>query len=166
MPTTPSTMTDTLYCTIDTSRVSKEDRSKAQPGSIRQAIEEEMRTTDGTVKWRCAVIIRDARNVDRIKIAYRDKTELQWVKDAAQKTVVTGTRVLQDQLYPVKVDNANRTAILDQEGKILPRAAEILGKENDVHIAKIGWLSRRDAGKAYSSMVVYVTKGSEAARLL
>jgi hypothetical protein len=41
------------------------------------------------------------------------------------------------------VDNANRTAILDQEGKVLPGAAEILGRENDVDIAKIGWLSRK-----------------------
>jgi hypothetical protein len=66
----------------------------------------------------------------------------------------------------VKVDNANRTAVLDQEGNVLPRAAEVLGKENEVQIAKIGWLSRKDTGKAYGSMVVYVTKGSEAARLL
>ena len=57
-------------------------------------------------------------------------------------------------------------AILDQDGKVLPGAAEVLEKENDVHIAKIGWLSRKDTGKAYGSMVVYVTKGSEAARLL
>ncbi len=49
---------------------------------------------------------------------------------------------------------------------VLPGATEILGKENDVHIAKIAWLSRKDIGKAYGSMVVYVTKGSEAARLL
>jgi hypothetical protein len=74
--------------------------------------------------------------------------------------------VLRDQLYPVKVDNVNRTTILDQNGKVLPGAAEVLGKENEVHIAKIGWLSRRDTGRAYGSMVVYVTKGSEAARLL
>ena len=57
-----------------------------------------------------------------------------------------------DQLYPVKVDNANRTAILDQEGNILPGAAGVLVKENSVSIvsiAKIAWLSRKDAGKAY-----------------
>ena len=42
----------------------------------------------------------------------------------------------------------------------------MLGKENEVNIAKIIWLSRRDKGKAYGSMVVYVTKGSDAARLL
>jgi hypothetical protein len=66
----------------------------------------------------------------------------------------------------VKVDNANRTAVLDQEGKVLPGAAEVLGKENDVHIAKIAWLSKRDTRKAYRSIVVYVTKSSKATRLL
>jgi hypothetical protein len=73
---------------------------------------------------------------------------------------------LRDQLYLVKVDNANRSAVLDAQGKVLPRAAKVLGKENEVNIAKIAWLSRRDEGKLYGSMVVYVTKGSDAARLL
>jgi hypothetical protein len=166
MGTTPSTITDTLYCTIDTSRVEEEERSKAQPGTVRKAIEEEIRTVQGHTNWRCAAVIRDARNTERIRIACRDEAELQRVKEAAQKTVAAGARVLRDQLYPVKVDNANRTAILDQEGKVLPRAAEVLGKENNVHIAKIGWLSRKDTGKAYGLMVLYVTKGSEAVRLL
>lgn len=44
--TTASNITDTLYCTIDTSRVEDRDKNKAQPGAIRQAIEEEIRTTD------------------------------------------------------------------------------------------------------------------------
>jgi hypothetical protein len=104
--------------------------------------------------------------LDRIRVICRDETELQRVKKAAEKTAVMGVRVLRDQLYPVKVDNANRIAILDQEGKVLLGAAEVLGKENDVYIAKIAWLSRKDTGKVYGSMVVYVIKGSEAARLL
>jgi hypothetical protein len=161
-----SNMTSTLYCTIDVSGVGEEERSKAQPGVVRKAIEEEIRTVDGHANWRCAAVIRDVRNMERIKIACRDEAELQRVKEAAQKTVLAGARVLRDQLYPVKVDNANRTAILDPEGKVLPGVADVLGKENDVHIAKIGWLSRKDSGKAYGSMVVYVTKGCEAARLL
>lgn len=44
--------------------------------------------------------------------------------------------------------------------------AEALEKENDVKIAKMTWLSRRDLLKAYSSMVMYVTKRADAARLL
>ena len=66
-------------------------------------------------------------------------------------------------MYPVKVDNINRTTILDQDGKVLPGAAEVLEKENEIHIAKIEWLSKKDTGKAYGSIVIYVTKGNEAA---
>jgi hypothetical protein len=166
MGTTPSRMTDTLYCTIDTSRVGEEDKNKANPGAIRKAIEDEMRTGEGQEKWRCAAVIRDARNTERIRVACRDEAELQRVKEAAKKTAAEGARVLRDQLYPVKVDNANRTAVLDHDGKVLPGAAEVLGKENEVSIGKIAWLSRRDSGKVYGSMVVYVTKRSDAARLL
>ena len=94
------------------------------------------------------------QNARRIRVACRDEAEHQRVKEAAQKTAAVGARVLRDQPYPVKVDNANRRVILDQGDKVLPAAAEVLGKENDVHIAKIGWLSRKDTGKAYGSMVV------------
>lgn len=43
----------------------------------------------------------------------------------------------------MKVDNANRTAILDQDGKVLPGAAEVLGKENNVHLAKLHGSAKR-----------------------
>jgi hypothetical protein len=91
--TTPSMLTDTLYCTIDTSRVEEEDKNKAHPGAIRKAIEEEIRTREGQDKWRCAAVIRDARNTDRIRIACRDEAELQRVKEAAQKTAAEGSEV-------------------------------------------------------------------------
>jgi hypothetical protein len=84
------------------------------------------------------------------------------VKEVAKKVVAEGARVLRDQLYPVKVDNANRSTVLDAQGKVLPGAAEMLGKENEVNIAKIGWLNRKDEGKLYGSMVVYVTNGNDA----
>ncbi|OWT42387.1 reverse transcriptase [Pochonia chlamydosporia 170] len=144
MQTTPSSFTDTLHCTIDVSRVTEHDKHKAQVGTIRQTIEDE----------------------DRIKVICRNEAELQLVKEVAEKTVVPGARVMRDQLYPVKVDNANRTAVVDEEGNILPGAAEALGAENNVNIAKISWLSKREAGKAYGSMVVYVTKGGDARKLL
>ncbi|EAQ84521.1 hypothetical protein CHGG_08535 [Chaetomium globosum CBS 148.51] len=75
-----------------------------------------------------------------------------------------GARVLRDQVYPIKVDNVNRTAILYRESKVLPGTAEVLGQENDVQIAKIAWLSRKDTAKAYGSMVVYLTKLGDAKR--
>jgi hypothetical protein len=66
----------------------------------------------------------------------------------------------------VKVDNANRLGVIDADGTILPGATEALGTENDVNITKIAWLSNRDTHKAYGSMVVYVTKRSDAVKLL
>jgi hypothetical protein len=166
MSRTPSNMTDTLYCTIDTSRVSEEDRNKTQPGLIREAIEKEIRAGAERDNWRCTAVTRDPRNTTRIRVTCRDETELQLIKEAAQKWTVSGLRVLRDQLYPVKVDNANRSAVLDQDGSIRPEVAEALGKENEVRIAKMAWLSKKNTAKAYGSMVVYVTKGSDAVRLL
>ncbi|XP_044720027.1 endonuclease-reverse transcriptase domain-containing protein [Hirsutella rhossiliensis] len=165
-PTKQQTTNESVHCTIDTSRVSESNRNKAQIGQIRQAIEVEMRAKNGHETWRCAAVVRESRNADRVKIVCRDEAELQLVKEAAQKTAVEGARVMRDQLYPVRVDNANRTAILDTEGNVLPGAIEALSAENRVTIGKISWLSKRESGKAYGSMVVYVTKKSDAERLL
>lgn len=165
MGNSPSTMADTLYCTVDTSRVGDKERDKVQPGAIRKAIEDEMHTIDGLDKWRCTAVIRDARNTERIRVVCRDEAELQRVNEAAKKTVVRGARVMKDRLYPVKVDRAKRAAVVDHEGNILPGAAEVLGKENEVNIAKLWWLSRRDSG-TYGSIVVLLTKASDAKRRL
>ena len=158
-------MADTLYCTVDTSRVGDEERDKVQPGAIRKAIEDEMHTIDGQDKWRFTAVIRDTRNTERIRVVCRDEAELQRVNEAAKKTVVRGARVMQDRLYPVKVDRAKRAAVVDHEGNVLPGAAEVLGKENEANIAKLWWLSRRDSG-TYGSIVVFLTKASDAKRRL
>ncbi|OAQ60812.1 transposase [Purpureocillium lilacinum] len=69
--------------------------------------------------------------------------------------------MLRDEVHPIRVDHVNRFAILDEMGAIRTGAAEALGKENDVQIEKIGWLSNSDSPKAYGSMVVYLTKDSD-----
>jgi hypothetical protein len=118
--TTPSMTADAMYCTIDISRVGEEERSKAQPRTIRKAIEEEIRTMEGQEHWLCVAVMKDSRNYECTRVTCRDETELQRVKKAVDKTAVMGARVLWDQLYPIKVDNANRTAVLNQDGKLLP----------------------------------------------
>jgi hypothetical protein len=116
---------------------------------IRETIEKEIRAREGQEKWRCAAVVKDVRKADRVKLICRNEAELKLVKEVAQKIMVPGTRVLRDQLYPVKVDNANRTTVLDRDGNILSGVVEALGKENEVDIAKIAWLSRKDVPKAY-----------------
>ncbi|EXM13954.1 hypothetical protein FOTG_17613 [Fusarium oxysporum f. sp. vasinfectum 25433] len=84
MRTTPYTFSDTLFCIIDTSRVSEKDRGKAQVGEVRQAIEEKVRTREGgQPNWRCAAMVKDVRNADRIKVVCRDEAEVQLVREAA-----------------------------------------------------------------------------------
>ncbi|KJZ69647.1 hypothetical protein HIM_10963 [Hirsutella minnesotensis 3608] len=112
------------------SPVSESNRNKAQIGQIRQAIEVEMRAKNGQETWKCAAVVREFRNADRVKIVCRDEAELQLVKEAAQKTAVDDSRVMRNQLYPVRVDNANRTAFLDAEGNVLPGTVEALGAGN------------------------------------
>jgi hypothetical protein len=96
------------------------------------------------------------KNASRIKIACRDETELHMVKQAVETKIALGARVLRDELYPIKVDN----------GEIRTGAAEALGQENETTVAKMAWLSKKHVPKAYGSMVVYLTKGSDARRLL
>lgn len=82
-------------------------------------------------------MIKDPKNADQVKVICRHEDEIQQIKEAAQKLNIPGWRVLQDQLYPVKINNANQTAVLDADGNILPGAIEALEKENNVDIAKI-----------------------------
>ena len=164
--TTPSTFTDTLHCTVDVSNVEEAERDKASASKIRQDIEKEMRSGEEGSVWRCVAVTRDPRNTARVRITCRDESELARVKEAAEKTKAVGSRVLRDQWYPVKVDNACRTAVLDENGELRTGAVEMLKKENEGSIAKVSWLSRKDLPKAYGSMVVYVTKRAHAAKLL
>ena len=159
-------VTDMLHCTIDVSRVTEEDTDKTSPSAIRAIVEKEIRASNGQSKWRCQAVTRDAKNTSRVKIACRDETEQLMVKRAVETKITTGVRVLGDELYPIKVDNVNRLAVLDENGEIRPGAAEALGQENDTTVAKIGWLSKKNVPKAYGSMVAYVTKNSDARRLL
>src|SRR5258706_1963369 len=160
-----SAMSETLYCTIDASRVDESKRSEVQPGAIRAAIEKEIRAKEGN-NWRCAAVMRDHRNSARIRVACRDEKEHKAVKEAAEKAKVDGVWVLRDQLFPIKIDGVNRCAVLDEHNQLRPEIADKLGKENEVEIAKLAWLSKKDNSKAYGSMVIYVTKGSYAKRLL
>ncbi|KAG6980303.1 hypothetical protein FocnCong_v009748 [Fusarium oxysporum f. sp. conglutinans] len=57
-------------------------------------------------------------------------------------------------------------AVFDQDFNVLPGAIETLNQENAVQIAKVAWLSRKFNPKSYGSMVVYLTKSTDAKRLL
>ena len=75
--------------------------------------------------------------------------------------LVEGAQILRDDLYPIRVDSVNHMAVLDEMDNIRTRAAEAFGEENNTQVVEIAWLSNRDVPKAYSSMVIYLTKGSD-----
>jgi hypothetical protein len=163
---TPTTLTDTLYCTIDTSKMTESESEKASAGSIRATIETEIRKMDDHTHWRCRAVTVSPRDTNRIRIACRDEAEHQLVKKVAEAKIGAGARVLRDELYPIKVDSVKRTAVLDENHEILTGAAAAMGEENETTVAKMTWLSNKEIAKPYGSMVVYLTKGTDARRIL
>jgi hypothetical protein len=164
--TTPTTFTDTLYCTIDTSKMADNEHERMSAGPIRAAVETEIRTMENHMHWRCRAVTVDPKNTNRIRIACRDEAEHQLVKKVAEAKIGAGARVLRDELYPIKVDSVNKAAVLDEKDEIRAGAAAAFSEENEATVAKIAWLSRKESAKAYGSMVVYLTKGTDARRLL
>ncbi|KZL80729.1 hypothetical protein CI238_11357 [Colletotrichum incanum] len=155
MNTTPSTFTNTLFCTVDTSPVDVGDKPKVTAGSVRAAIEAEMKTRKGDTSWRCKAVTVDGRNANSIKIVCRDEEEHQGVKQVAEAMQLANG-------FLVKVDGVKSAAVVDDKGNELPGAAEAFGQENDTTIIKIYWLSGRETIKPYGSIVVYLTKAEDA----
>ncbi|KAH8194111.1 hypothetical protein TruAng_011724 [Truncatella angustata] len=146
--------------------VSEDEANVWNAGTTRAAVEKEIRSIEGHKDWRCRAVTMDPKKPQRIKIVCRDESEHELVKRTAEKIVTGGARVLRDELYPIKVDSINRTAVLEENGNILQGAAEMFGQENETTVAKISWLSKKEVPKAYGSMVVYLTKAADARRLL
>jgi hypothetical protein len=155
-----------LICKIDTSKVEEEDLNKAEPGPIRAAIESEVQKKENRAGWKCKAVIKEHGEHKRIRILCQDEEERYLIKEAVEKIPVRGLRLLRDQWYPLRIDNVNRTAVLDNIGNIKTGSIDTLGKENDVQIAKIAWLSDKLNGKTYGSMLIYLVKEEDATRLL
>ena len=70
-------------------------------------------------------------------------------------------------MYPIKVNGAKACTVVDRiTGRTLESAWHSIGEENRCVIAKLGWLSKRDSGKLYGSMVVYLASKSQADKFL
>jgi hypothetical protein len=76
VPLARPTLANTLFCTIDTSWVGEEDKGKTQIANIRQQIEKEMRGNEDIQNWRCAVIVKDPKNTDWVKVICRHEEEI------------------------------------------------------------------------------------------
>ena len=151
-----------LFCTVDCGRV---EEGAIDIAALRKKIEKEVQKTE---EWyKCMSVVRDHRSQHRVRILCRNEKELDLVKQAAATTAIEGARILRDQLYPVKVNNVRADAVLSSSTKAIREdLVPALEDCNKTQIAKVSWLSSRSASKAYGSMVVFFTKGSEAERFL
>jgi hypothetical protein len=154
-----------FYCTIDVSRL-EEDEARLSAGTIRTTVENEVRSELDNPTWRCRAVTKDPKNPHRVRITCRDESEHEIVKRIAETKLAPGARILRDDLYPIRVDNVSRIAVLNERNEVRTEITKMLGRENDTEVAKIAWLSKRDVPKAYGSMVVYLKKRSEARRFI
>ena len=81
-------------------------------------------------------------------------------------TTIPRAKVASDPLYPIKIDNVRTSSVLHPDGTIKDIKDMLSGENNNAGIARLGWLSAKHTGKAFGSMVVYLTKNSEAHRIL
>jgi hypothetical protein len=127
---TPLNPIDILYCMIDVSRLDNPT-------------------------WRYQAVTKDLKNPYRIRITYRDKSKYEIIKCIAEIKLAPEAYILQDNLYPVRVDNISYIAVLDKRNKVRTEITETLGRENNTKVIKITWLTKRDIPKAYGLMVIY-----------
>ena len=153
-----------LFCTIDFSRAEGGENAVNIP-ELREKIDKEIQQSVET-SFKCRAITRDHRTQHRVRILCRSEKELDIVKNAATTVVTEGARILRDQLYPIKVNNARTDAVLLPSGELREDIVSALNDGNDTQVAKVSWLSSRHARKAYGSMVVFLKKRSEAERFL
>ena len=157
-PTRSPTPRNDFTCTIDLRQMNEVEKT---PLKIRQGIELEVQKELGTV-WKCAAVLRD--RPDRLRIVCNTKEELENVKKATIS--IPRAKIAPDPLYPIKIDNVRTSSVLHPDGTLKEEIKETLSNENNTEIARLGWLSAKQTGKAFGSMVVYLTKSSEAQRIL
>lgn len=83
------------------------------------------------------------RKTNRLKIACRNEAEHQLVWKVAEAKIGAGGRVLRDELYPIKVDNVKRAAVLDENHDNLSGGAAALGERKEATVAKQRGLAAR-----------------------
>ena len=155
----PSPRPETTSCIIDLQQMNEEEKT---PLKIRQSIESEVQKELGTV-WKCTAVLRDRPN--RLKIVCNTKEELEKVKKATT-TTIPRAKVASDPLYPIKIDNVRTSSVLHPDGTVKDIKDMLSEENNNAEIARLGWLSAKQTGKAFGSMVIYLIKKSEAQRIL
>lgn len=96
-----------------------------------------------------------------------DESKARIHKEQWLKIQYSLARIQLAAMYPIKVNGAKACTVVDRiTGRILDLARQSIGEENGCVIAKLGWLSKRDSGKLYGSMFVYLASKSQVDKFL
>ena len=77
------------------------------------------------------------RQARQVIVRARNEDELHRIKEAALKIASDETAVLQNQLYPLKVDNVSQLTVLNRDSSLQTSITERLKKENNTSIIKV-----------------------------
>lgn len=153
------------------------DFSKCTPAVIqhslsdlRSCLQASLSACHGTKEVKIKGMNRDAKNNQRVFVFFASGVEEskariheeEWLKPKFPQAKIQSAAT-----FPVKINGARATAVLDpMTGRILESARTAIGEENKCTIAKLGWLSKRDSGKLYGSMVVHLASKALADKFL
>ncbi|EXM16394.1 hypothetical protein FOTG_15326 [Fusarium oxysporum f. sp. vasinfectum 25433] len=104
-----------------------EDEARLSAGTIRATVENEVRSELDNPTWRCRAVTKDPKNPHRVRITCRDENKHEIVKRVAETKLAPGARILRDDLYPIRVDNVSRIAVLNERNEVRIEITEMLG---------------------------------------
>ncbi|KAI2937956.1 hypothetical protein CBS147321_7486 [Aspergillus niger] len=149
---------------IDTRQASPQIKDILQdPTRLQQTISTHLRAHDQTKNIQIEGIKLAPRNLVKI---FTNKDESSALLRAHQEWLqaLPGVRLCGEPWFPVKLDEVRKADVYDSVGKENPTFRTQFAEENnDTQIRMIRWLS---GPKSYGSMVIYVTKETDALRLL
>ncbi|KAK5694369.1 hypothetical protein LTR17_024869 [Elasticomyces elasticus] len=135
---------DTEVSGVDTLRVEEHDLSKANPGTVRQAIEKEMRVIEGPENWRCVAVTKDPRNVTRVRVTFRTRWRDGTCERGGSERRCGQRPSAAEQLSLVKVYKA----MLEENGELRMEVVEMLKTENDVEDCQAGLAKQERHGRS------------------
>ncbi|KAL9564020.1 hypothetical protein ACKAV7_011880 [Fusarium commune] len=94
---------------------------------VHEIVENEVCSELDNPTWRCRAVTKDPKNPHRVRITCRDESEHEIVKRAAEIKLALGARILRDDLYPIRVDNVSRIAVLNERNEVRTEITEMLG---------------------------------------
>lgn len=166
---TPKSMRNGSHIAIDLSEC-KSDNMKKPFSEIRMILQSSIKRNPGTENIKIVGMNKDARRDHCYHMMFENKEaeSSARIHDQWIKLHFPQARMQPPISYPIKVNRARATAILDLlTGRVSDNAKETVSDSNNgLKVIRVGWLSRAGTGKLYGSMVVCLAEKKDADLLI